>query len=119
MPPALKAADDRGDLSALEKGLIAASAIITIALFAYLAYEGATRPSGAIPMLHVEPAAGGAWVVLANEGGLGIAEATVRATCGDGEVELAFSNVPAGGERRAFVACGTALEAELAWWTPT
>lgn len=64
----------------------------------------------------MDAAEGGAWVVLRNEGGVGIADASVAATCGEESVEIAFHDVPASASRRAFVACDGPVEATLAWW---
>lgn len=107
------------DLSGAEKALIVASVAVTLSLFGYLGYEAMTSPPGAAPRVLVEPADSGAWVVLANDGSAGIAQASVRASCGGKELFVDFANVPADARRRAHVACAEgAVEAELASWMP-
>lgn len=114
----LKGEDKRQKLNVVEKALIVLGIATALALFGYLAYEAATTPSGARPEVSVEPAPGGAWVVLRNVGGAGILDARIQATCAGEELpDIEFTHIPADSRRRVHVTCEGAVEAVLAWWS--
>lgn len=121
----LRREDVRGKTSAAEKAVTAASLLLTLALFAYVGWQGWTAPAEGEPeaMLGTVEATpeGDALVTvhLVNHARAGLREAGVEVHCGDAPIEVQFQHVPAEGRRSATVRCppGTIEpRVEVAYW---
>lgn len=100
-----------GARSRVEVLVMVASVALTVALFAFVVWNGVAGVDGATPAVTVERAGttddGRTLhdVRFSNPGDRGVERATAIVSCGDRPREVTFEHVPPNGHREATVAC--------------
>lgn len=111
-------ADSGDDGSALwvDRILMAISAVFTVALFAFVIWQGVTTPSAGVPTAQVtgtETLQDGdvrVAVTFRNPRDVGLVLATVEVDCDTPPPELTFEHVPADDRRTGHVICPSGTE---------
>ena len=98
--------------SRTEKAIMIVSALFTVGLFAFVAWNAVTGATGSTApeatVIGTTTAPNGdviATVELRNPGDVGLISATASVSCGDPPPELEFQMVPAGGRPTGSVVC--------------
>lgn len=106
----------QAEVPTAEKVVMVVSALFTVAVFAFAAWQGVTGPAATHPTASIAnetTTADGAVlyeVQLRNPTDTGFVSVTVVVSCGDPPPQITFENVPAQGTRTGTVSCPTASE---------
>ena len=113
--------------STAEKVLTAISIAFTVLVFAFVAWQAVQPPTSGAPRaktVGVQTGPNGSTLVhvrITNPGNAGLLSATVEANCSQPPPEVAFENVPAGGQEEGVLVCPagtTDLNVSVSSWIP-